>query len=278
MHACWRHLVVSVTLQLDDESTWPVDLVHIIEQHIELFDDWYGPTAEARERDRAPGDIQCGPSFSAKEHDRALSELQSVLSRHSIGPGFHCTRLTEAERSAIRESGMQPQNGERLRVRIQALASAGLIPEAVTSELVVQNYANDRCRAGKIWFCFFETHSAGESGISRFFRYWGGEALYGTHECSVSTRAALQGIGTPSIVVADVSVGSLSPSALPGIPMVRRYFQNRGARITESVNYEAYTTAPVPPQAIDRILRYPEPEFFRLTRCDSWRISLQAAE
>lgn len=268
---------MSVTLQLDDESTWPVDVVRAIDQHVDLFDDWYGPTAESRERDRTPGNIQCRPSFSAKEHDRALSDLQNVLSRYNVGPGFHCTRLTERECSAILEAGMQPQNGERLRVRIQALAAAGLIPGPVTSALSAQNDANDRSRAGKTWFCFFEPHSAGEAGISRFFRYWGGEALYGGHEGNVSTRTALQGIGSPSIVIADIPIASLNRSALPAIPVVRRYFQNRGARITEAVRYEAYTTCPVPPQAIQRILRYPESEFIRLTRCDSWRVSLQAA-
>lgn len=269
---------MSVTLQLDDESTWPAEVVHIIERNFDLLDDWYGPTAEARERDRSPGDIQCGPSFSAKEHDRVLWDLQHALSCRNLGSGFHCTRLTKAERSAILETGMQPQNKDGLRIRINALAGAGFISESIASVLSVENDASALNRAGKIWFCFFEPHFAGEGGISGFFRYWGGEALYGRHASKEPTRAALQEIGTPSIVVADIAVAGINPSAPPSIPMVRRYFMNRGAKITESARYEAYTTWPIPPRSINRILRYPEPEFIRLTRCDSWRIALQAAE
>jgi hypothetical protein len=45
-----------------------------------------------------------------------------------------------------------------------------------------ENQSDEKYRKNMIWFCFFLPKIAGEHGIMRFFRSWGGEALYNSHE------------------------------------------------------------------------------------------------
>lgn len=259
---------------LEDESTWPADVLHFIEQRRELFDDWEGPASEARDRNRKPGEVSRGPRFPAKAYDKAIYGLCSKLRQHTLGPGFHCTRLTDDEIEKILQSGMQLQNAASLRNRIQALQTAGLIDMRSASAFSASNSADDSNRAGLIWFCFFQPHLAGESGISGLLRHWGGEALYRWHERDASRCTLLQRLGTPCIVVADIRISCLSKNSSLSTKLVRRYFQNRGGDIREEVDHEDYTKSPVPTDAIRRIVRFPEPEFIQLTRCDTWRENL----
>jgi hypothetical protein len=64
----------------------------------------------------------------------------------------------------------------------KAIHGDGLINWAAATAFASKNQAGDLNRAGKIWFCFFPPHHAGQRGIERFFRYWGGEALYNSHQ------------------------------------------------------------------------------------------------
>lgn len=255
---------------VEDESTWPADVVHFIERRRELFDDWNGPAAEARVRSRKPGEMSRGPHFPPKAYDEAIYGLCSKLRQYTLESGFHCTRLTDGEIEKILQSGMQLQNAASLRDRIQALQAAGLIDMSSASAFVASNSADDSNRAGMIWFCFFQPHLAGESGISALLRYWGGEALYRWHIRDVNRRTLLQRLGAPCVVVADIRIACLSKNSSLCTRLVRRYFQNRGGDIREEVEHEDFTKSTVPADAIQRIVRYPEPEFMKLTRCETW--------
>jgi hypothetical protein len=101
---------------------------------------------------------------------------------------------------------MQPPNADLLRHRIQALYDGGLNQSPDRRPVAKENLAGDANRAGKIWFCFFPPRLGGQSGIERFFRHWGGEALYVYHERDDETGAVLRSIGTPCIIEADVSI------------------------------------------------------------------------
>lgn len=189
---------------LEDESTWPPNVVRFLEQHQALFDDWHGPASEARVRSRKPGDHSDGPRFPWQQHDRALDQFDPLLKPHVLEGGHHCTRLTEAEIEAIRGGGMRLQNAEALSVRIRMIETDGTLSAAAAAALIGNNQADASNRAGKLWFCFFPPHLAGESGTEIFFRYWGGEALSRSHYQHPERGRLLQRIGVPCIVLADV--------------------------------------------------------------------------
>jgi hypothetical protein len=266
----WEMEARETFMLLHHESTWPSDVVQFIDRHCDLFDDWEGPTAEARIRDNGLGDHSCGHRFSARQYDEAVFALRRMLQPHTLESGYHCARLTDAEIDSILRNGMQLQNSTSLRRRVEVLQAAGLVDDASAAEFLKLNSADDTNRAGMIWFCFFPPRIAGESGIESLLRHWGGEALYRWHR----KGALLQRIGTPCIVVADVPIADLNENSSLSTRLVRRYFQNRGRDIREEVDHEGYTRSPLSAEAIRSIVRFPDPEFLRLTGCDTWREGL----
>lgn len=102
--------------------------------------------------------------------------------------------------------------------------------------------------AGMVWLCFFHPRLAGESGIERFFRHWGGEVLYNSHERDSITLPAIRIIGTPCVVEANIPIASLGKHAGLSFKIVRRFLKSRGFRTRELV--------------IRRIVCFPEPDFW----------------
>src|SRR6202040_1983269 len=118
---------------------------------------------------------------SGHDYDRAIHRLESILVNYTLH-GYHCTRLTAGEIAHIRPKGMQLPDETVLRRRIETLRDSGLIDGDSATEFIAENQAAEKNRDGRIWFCFFPPRLAGESGISSLLRYWGGEALYNSHD------------------------------------------------------------------------------------------------
>ena len=138
-------------------------------------------------------------------YDQAIYDVVKHLRPYSI-LGWHCTRLTDSEIEKMLTSGIQMPDAVTLHRRIDECVSAKQLPLDIATMLKAKNQAHDAYRAGIFWFCFFPPKLAGEAGISRFFRHWGGEALYNYHEDDPITSKALSAFGTPCIVEADVPI------------------------------------------------------------------------
>lgn len=247
-------------MQMADEKTWPRDVLDYLDQFGWVFKAW-----ERRGRNSA--------EVPAAQYDEVVYGFRAVLQRHTLH-GYHCTRLTEPEISAIITSGMQPLSGAKLRDRIVALHRSGLITSAFARLLSSKNYADDHNRQGMIWFIFFPPHRVPEHGVDHFFRYWGGESLYMPHQRDGLFDPKLGQIGTPCLVEADVPIASLNEHSFLDTIIARRYLKRRGFRTRESVDGENYAKHPIPAAAIRRIIRFPSRDFVRLTRCDRWETPL----
>lgn len=207
---------------------------------------------------------------SGAEYDAAIYGLCDALQPYSL-IGLHCTRLTEQEIEHIIAHGMQLPNGAMLAARIDRLVADGVITAEVAERLTADNGADEPSRANKLWFCFFRPGIAGESGIGSFFRFWGGEALYRSHDGVAVTGVALARIGIPCLIDAEVPISSLrSPTGL-AFKIVRRYLIYRGYETSEPVDHEDHAVVAIPANLIRRIIRYPEPEFLELTGSEGWR-------
>jgi hypothetical protein len=247
----------------NDEKTWLAEVVDYLERHRDIFlswelspKSWDIPFTEARE--------------AASRYDRAVYGLRDVLSGYTLHEGYHCTRLTKSEIHHILSDGLQLPNGALLRERIQAIVETGLIEPHIADRLKLENQADEDNRAGLIWFCFFPPHVAGQTGIERFFRSWGGEALYNSHEHDPVTGPILKGIGTPCLIEANVPIASLAPHTFLDNKFARRFLINRGFKTREPIDHEDRAIRPISVLHVRRVIQFPESDFVALTNCDSW--------
>lgn len=159
---------------LNDEQTWPAEVLTYLEHNKALFQDW-------EDGARAERESEWDSRVRAARFDQAIYATRPVLGRFSLH-GYHCTRLTEQEIDQIARRGMQLPNRDLLCERIEAALRAGLLKPHEAEVLKVNNASTEPSRANMIWFCCFPPHRAGRGGIESFFRFWGGEALYRYHD------------------------------------------------------------------------------------------------
>jgi hypothetical protein len=248
------------TILLDIEATWPPELLDFLERHHDLFLAWESRNSR---NDNVP------VSVFVREYERAVCGLREILDDHLLH-GYHCTRITESEIHRIKANGLHPPNAAILSNRIQMLQEAGTIEPYIADRLRNENQAADGNRAGMIWFCFYPPYLAGQRGIERLFRSWGGEALYNSHEDDLETGPILKSLGTPCLVEARVSISDLAVHSWLEDKVVRRFLINRGLKTNECINFDGRAIRPVSAQHITRIIKYPEADFIKLTGCDTW--------
>jgi len=206
---------------------------------------------------------------SPGQYDSTIYGMRDVLRSFSL-VGYHCTKLTREEIESVRLNGLRLQSSVSLADRIDQLVVSGSLDPEVAFRLKAKNQADDPNRARMLWFCFFEPCLAGQSGIQRFFRCWGGEALYNSHESCHGTGDVLRSIGVPCVVVATVPIASLTDSFYPDTSMVRAYLSKRGHKITNPIEHEGFSTEDIAAHNIRDVVEYPSNEFLRLTGCEAW--------
>jgi hypothetical protein len=250
-------------MELNNEKTWPTEVLGYLEQHHDLFLGW---------EDRKSGS---SPRTPAAEYDRALDGLRAALNNHTLH-GYHCARLTPDEISHIATKGMQLPDGAMLCQRIHAVQAKGLIDESVAREFLQKNQADESNRAGRIWFCFFLPFMACESGIEPLLRYWGGEALYNSHDRHSERGRILASLGVPFLVEANVPIEGMRGPSFLDINAVKQFLAWRGLPTSEPLLHEDNSIRPIPAERIRRIIRFPDAEFIALTRCDKWQTPLSS--
>ena len=240
-------------IDLDHQATWPKAVCTFLAEHHELFLRW-----ETRQG-----------GVSAQMFDGAIVGLANVLQPHEM-VGWHCTRLTDPEIEEISRNGMRLPDGTMLARRIDAVAEAGCLAPDVARLLKSSNQADEENRTGTVWFCFFPPGRAGEDGIGRFFRHWGGEALYNSHERDPVSSQAISCIGTPCLVEANVPIAALARHCGLEFNILRRFLVGRGLPGQGSADYEGRIVRPLPAANVRRVIRFPSPDFLELTRCLEW--------
>ena len=246
-----------VLLNLERVNQWPAPVLDFLEQHYELLDRW-----------------EIGaPGRDPRAYDQAIYGLRDILDSYAI-TGWHCTRLTTQEIANIEATGLQLPNAAVLHDRIDRLILDRQLAPELALQLKCRNQAADDNRAGRVWFCFFPPQAAGERGIERFFRHWGGEALYNSHEDDPITSLALQAIGIPALIEADIPIDALAKHGGLTFKVVRRYLIHKGLHTREPVEHADQVMHPLPAAFIRRVIRFPELDFMTLTGCAQWQTPL----
>lgn len=211
----------------------------------------------------------CPRSSTDHDYEYAIYGMRNVLRKHSL-VGYHCTKLTTSEVEIIRKKGMFLQNFSSLKGRISQLEKDGLLSSEVAKSLISKNQSDDKNRANMLWFCFYEPYLAGRYGIERFFRSWGGEALYSSHENHPVTGKTIQRIGNPCVVKAHVTIESLKESYYPDTSMIRVFLSQKGHRIESEIEHEGFSTRAIDSQNVVEIFEYPSEQFDEITGCKEW--------
>ncbi len=259
------------------ESTWPQHLIDFLDKHFDVLMGYEQHDAKVMQ-DYLHPDNKLPMAFMpanpfAEEYESITLEIENLLQSETL-LGWHCTRLTEYEVEKIQQEGMLLPSLELLKNRISCLQNKGLISTQIANRLKSENRADEEIRRGMLWFCFFPPSSAYQSGIERFFRYWGGEALYRCHEDDPQTGEALMSIGQPYLIEAAVPISSLALNFF-GQKVARQYLINRGFQATEPTEHEDRAFSPIAAENIVRCIVHGDPDFSELTGCDSWSPPLQ---
>ena len=237
-------------LDLDCPGSWPEEVLGYLAGHFDLFRSW------------ATGHGGAGI-------DEAMRGLRDALAPYHL-LGWHCTRLTDAECDDILQNGMRLPDAALLNCRIGALVKTGELTPYLGQRLTSKNDAAKTYRAGRIWFCFFPPGGAGQGGIERFFRHWGGEALYVRHESDLVTSPVLASTGEPRIVEARVPITLLRPHGYLEPAFYSRYLASRAIRLPPPGAYEDCIVRPLPAKNVGRVISMHDPDFELLTGHSEW--------
>ncbi|EKD73845.1 MAG: hypothetical protein ACD_45C00175G0005 [uncultured bacterium] len=243
-----------IPIIITDKSTWPTEVSDFLEANFRGFEGW---------------ECSCCSSLNAYRYDSLVTQFREILRIHSL-IGYHCTKLTKEEIESILANGMASQSAASLNMRIDRLLHSGSISPVIAKCLKDENQANDSNRKSMLWFCFFEPFMAGESGIGRFFKSWGGEALYNSHEENPVTGAALRRIGIPCIIKANVAIASMEDSKFPDGALARVLLLSFGHELKIPIKHEGYSIKNISADKIIEIIEYPSEKFIELTRCTTW--------
>ena len=255
-------------LDLEHVSAWPAELLAVLDREHDVLLDQERPVSDP---------YASRPLEEVRETVRKRELADRVLAgalRHFSLIGWHCTRLTVGEIERMAASGLELLSAESARRRIERVVASGEMPAQLGDILKAKNQAGAPNRAGRLCFCFYPPRLAGEGGIERLLRQWGGEALYWSHEHDPAIAPLLKAIGTPALVEADVPIELLAGGFLTK-NVACRYLINRGDLKQDPVNYENAIVRPLPAERVRRLIRFPERDFLALTGCADWRDPLR---
>lgn len=267
------------SIYADDESTWPKDLVHTLEDAL--------PYLKVYEKDRRRIDIQCerdvrlrcDPPSPCEEARRTqlISDMNKELSRYNL-VGYHCSRLHPDEVLSIAKNGLIPLCSSLVEQRIEHMVSLGELGDEIADRLKTNNAVNDTIagvRLGMIWFCFSCTLIRRESGVIRLFRSWGGESLYWAYESDQIVGPILRSIGKPAIVEASIPVSTIETFVSVGERLLTVFLDRRGVVTEREPNFEGYCREAITGENVLEVTTVDSPRFEELTKCSQWRETLR---
>lgn len=241
-----------ILIDLERPEVWPTSFVDVLEPHYDAL------------RSREVGPL-------SDRFDAAIYAIIDALEPYSV-IGWHCTRLASHEVEDIKARGMALLDVGLVARRIDAAVEHELISAEHGARLKAVNQASERYRAGMLWFCFFAPAIAGEGGIGDLLRYWGGEAVYNSHDRHPEMGKVIGAIGRPAIVEAEIPLAWCGGDR--GVRLAlnigQRFVVSRGTRSSNSPHVEDNIKRPLPADLIREVHVFPSPEFLRLSGCSNW--------
>jgi hypothetical protein len=186
---------------IDQVTTWPESIYNLIDSSKNELSKYISEKKRIENiRNRA--------SRPRNEYeDKWISVVNLInfyLDKNKI-VGFHCSRLMNDEVEDILTNGLTPLNSDFANKRIKRVYEKGLIPIDLMNSLLNKEELSEENRKGAIHFTHNTSVLRYEQGLFKFFKLWGGEAIYSGFE----ENKYLQKIGTPCIIVASIEYQDL---------------------------------------------------------------------
>lgn len=255
-------------VRADDIGSWPRDLTELLEKNLEQLRGFHDQRRQIDREGVRHISARMEPRLNEFQQsmDDILREASDLVLPHKI-VGFHCTRLTPAEVGNIQANGLSPLSQELVKSRVRAAQHDGLIDRRLADKIIGYNQCKERGRAGLLWFIFIPGILRDQGAVERFFRSWGGEAIYWGREGDAD-GTALTRIGEPTIVEAAVPAEKIQTYCSVGERFANFFLHGRGVQISANPQWEGYVKDHIP--EVIRVITAAQKEFVELTDSENW--------
>jgi hypothetical protein len=227
-------------VDLEEEATWPTELLKVFDVPLPVLQGFEGVDL---------------PKNIVRRATASLTGRSLV--------GFHCTNLHPDEVTDLLMNGLETLSPGLCTRRVRARVAAGQLSPALASRILNKSLAAVDYRVGLLFVIFSKSTLRHESAVYRLLDYWGGEALYASHENNRRTSESLKRIGRPSIVEVSIPVSDMSTYPPLGERFLTGFLNRRGVEI--ECEFEESFASPVPAGRIRRVLTPADDCFFELT-------------
>ena len=217
------------------------------------------------------------PKNRYKQACRALvDQLEALLVPQRI-IAYHCSRLTKEEIVNIKQEGLHILTADLVNKKLDGCLSHGYLKQAEYEHIrnsphLFESLHNQLdSRTGMIHFCASRTTLMNSHAVYRFFRSWGGEALYWGHEQDSGLGHVISQMGVPCIVVSAIPFMRINQGYRQLSEHFIRYLFSEELGFTElSLAVDIRTEENLGPSEILDIIEFTDPGFEELTSKSSW--------
>lgn len=264
-------------IEIEDYNSWPHDFRQTVSQneHLILSYHWERNRIDALCEDDVI--LRCCPPDNVYEagYKQLVADLDGLLSTHSI-IGYHCTRLTPFEITSVKGLGLRTLCPSRIQERInQAFndkwLTQGEYDRLQTSPTIQDNLENrNGHRTGKIWLCPNRSTLRDNGAVHRFFRSWGGEAIF-KGQADPMIMDALSKIGLPCIVKCNVPFPDINPFHTSHAERFVSKFVSRSIEYPHpSPAFDMSIGRDLKADEVLNIIDISNPAFAKLTEYETW--------
>ncbi len=255
---------------LDNFETWPTSITDLLEKNKSIINGYIHE--EKRNEARGQRDVIFSNNLQNNSFQEAwddiILQIKQILRNIRI-IGFHCTRLTDFEVGDIISNGLVPLNEEFSRKRIEILIQKKKISQESSKKIIHNNKMNLDSRRDKVYLSHCVSSLTKEYGFYRFFRYWGGEAIYSSHEKDELVASELKKIGLPCIVVASIVFSEFKNTNLLIDNLIGIWIDS--ARRNPNPSSFDIDTKIGNPISVVEVLDYNNQVFQIITNCSLWK-------
>lgn len=255
-----------MNIEIADINTWPIQARTLLENNLELLSQ-YQITEDALQDGSY---IESNP-YSA-ERGLIINQLNQMLENHNF-VGYHCTRLTNAERKDVIINGLELSSEVLWRKKSEGITLSSEAIDTTVLPLLMENLHLISKSFGRLWFVCGASALKIERGVSKFFSVYGGEAIHDLPQNNKFSELGLNFIGKPCIIKASLSLRGRNYPI--GRSMEAAFLQYHEVEAQDGSSFDVCLDRQLPSSQVLRIITIEDPEFKELTDYENWYESIQ---
>lgn len=256
-------------IEVEDSNTWPPEALNLLKENFNLLS-LYTENEIAYPNIPLPERLYYVNPYKDKR-ESIIEQLDEILEGHNL-VGYHCTRLLDHEIVSIKNNGMNPLSLKFFEKRVKQAINNGSFGAETGQYLLENNLCSEPFRQGMLWFVCGVSMLKDEDGVGKFFRGWGGEAIYNWHENNELSWSILKSIGHPCIIRAALTPIKIFPTTWSiGMNLEQAFLQNKGIETPNNPQFDAHMKHQLPSEQILKIILIDDPEFSELTNYEKWK-------